>query len=333
MTAVPLDQRLALVRRHGRFSQAYSAAVQAGLEHFGDARGFIAFRRLGGTAMVLSDPVVSEEHRPALVAEFVDRHRDVCFCEVSRPVAVLLESMGFSINEMGLETRIDLAGYSFEGRKKRTLRRAVNRLDEQGFVIRECPMGDLDPADVALVSDRWRRTRALRYSSVRFLNRPIVLHDEPDVRKFFAFDPGGRLMAFEFFDPIFSHGAAIAYLDAFRRRLPETDPLVNYAILHRAIETFQREGRQWLSLGLSPMAEIDNQDFKKNWWVKRGFRFAYSSRLFNRFVYPLQGIAANKREFGGSAAQTYFALNTMPALPRLVKLMRVCGLIGLSLRE
>lgn len=36
-------ERLALVRRHGDFSLAYSTAVQSKLSYFGDADGYIAF--------------------------------------------------------------------------------------------------------------------------------------------------------------------------------------------------------------------------------------------------------------------------------------------------
>ena len=53
----------------------------------------------------------------------------------------------------------------------------------------------------------------------------------------------------------------------------------------------------------------------------------YKSWLFNRLLFPLQGIAAHKQQYGAAMEQTYFALNTLPALPRLIKALRVCRLI------
>jgi hypothetical protein len=47
---VPAAIRIALLRQHGTSSQAYSATFQAGLEHFGDERGFLAYKRVGRTA-------------------------------------------------------------------------------------------------------------------------------------------------------------------------------------------------------------------------------------------------------------------------------------------
>jgi hypothetical protein len=41
------DSKLALVRQHGAFTLAYSAAFQEGLEYFGNDCGFIAYKMVG----------------------------------------------------------------------------------------------------------------------------------------------------------------------------------------------------------------------------------------------------------------------------------------------
>jgi hypothetical protein len=63
---IVFDSRLSLVRQHGTFTLAYSAAVQEGLEYFGNDHGFLAYKMVGSTALVLADPVSSDlEPRPA----------------------------------------------------------------------------------------------------------------------------------------------------------------------------------------------------------------------------------------------------------------------------
>jgi lysylphosphatidylglycerol synthetase-like protein (DUF2156 family) len=327
MTDVPLDIRVALLRAHGNFPQAYSATYQPGLSHFGDARGFIAYRKVGGTTMALADPVTSAERLGDLVADFVREFRDVVFCQSSRRVADVLASMQFRVNEMGLETRLDLAHYTFDGHAKEHLRRAHNRIVKLRYEIKECATDSIGRTMVDAVSRHWRNTRTLGSRSLKFLLRPIVIGDEPDVRKFYAFDASGKLVAFIFFDPVYQDGNIVGYTDQFRQRLPEADPKVSYAITYRAIETFQKEGRRWLFLGLSPLAAIDDKEFEKDWLVRRGFRFMYESAVFNRFIYPLQGHFVHKQRYGGESEQTYFAFNTLPSLPRLIKFLRVCGVI------
>ena len=163
----------------------------------------------------------------------------------------------------------------------------------------------------------------MRRHEVAFLNRPFVFAEEPDVRRFFTYDADGRLAAFGFFDPVYANGAVTGYSISTRQR-PDVDSMVGHALKRCAIEVFQNEGRRWAYLGLSPVAGIEDKDFEHNWLVRRALRFAYTNWAFNRFIYPLQNHAAHKRQFGGIVEQTYFAFNTLPSLPRLVKMLRAC---------
>jgi lysylphosphatidylglycerol synthetase-like protein (DUF2156 family) len=312
---VPLDIRRSLLRQHGNFALAYSVTFQPGLEHFGDEAGFLSYKTIGSTALVLSNPVAAPDKRRALINRFVEEKGDVCFWQISRPVAEILAGLGCSINEMGTESHINLANYNFAGPApaKRNLRRAYNRM--------------LNLQELEAVSVKWRRTRSVANREIMFLVRPVVLEDEPDVRKFFTFDRDGQLKAFAFFDPVYEGGEVVGYLCSTRRRLPEADSLVGYAQMRHALESFQQEGKRYLFLGLSPLANIEDKEFTYNWLVRRTFRFVYANALVNRFLYPLQQLTKHKGAFAGTAAQSYYAFNRHPSLPRLIKVMRACTLI------
>jgi lysylphosphatidylglycerol synthetase-like protein (DUF2156 family) len=319
---IVFDRRLSLVRQHGTFTLAYSAAVQEGLEYFGNDHGFLAYKMVGSTALVLADPVSPAETREAIIRTFVQAKSDVSFCQASRQTAELLSRMGFMVNEMGTETRIDLTNY-----KRKSLRSALKRVANNGHAIKECAAASVGNAEIETVSEHWRQTRTYKDREVCFINRPIVLGDEVDVRKFYAFDRDGNLVAFSFFDPIYQDRQVVGYSTSFKRRLPESDPFICAAILQFAIDAFRLEGRKWLFLGLSPMADIEDKDFKHSAFVSFNFGHAYRCALFNRFIYPLQAHAAHKREYRGLAEQTYFAFNTGLALPRMLKLLRACNMI------
>jgi lysylphosphatidylglycerol synthetase-like protein (DUF2156 family) len=316
------EERLMLLRQHGTFTLAYSAAFQAGLEYFGDDRGFIAYKMVGGTALALADPVTAPENREALLSKFIRAQSDPCFCQVSRPTAEVLAARGFKVNEMGTETRVDLTDF-----KRRSMRRALKRASIEGFAIRESSAGTVGIAEIKNVSERWRQTRTYKDKEVGFVNRPIVHEDEVDVRKFFAFDCDGKVVAFSFFDPIYADGEVVGYSTSFKRRVPETDPFICSAILQCAVDTFRGEGRDILFLGLSPLADIQDKEFRHSYLLSRVFRHAFRCPLFNRFVYPLQGHASHKRDYTGVSEQTYFAFNKLFALPRVLKLLRACNMI------
>ena len=125
---VPAAIRIALLRQHGTSSQAYSATFQAGLEHFGDNRGFLAYKRVGRTALVLSDPLAPPENIPHLISRFLHENPDTCFWHLSPRVAQILAECGFYVNAMGPETWIDLPTYTFTGEKKKQLRECFNRM-------------------------------------------------------------------------------------------------------------------------------------------------------------------------------------------------------------
>jgi lysylphosphatidylglycerol synthetase-like protein (DUF2156 family) len=318
--------RLRALREYGNFALAYSATFQPGLDYFGDGEGFLAYKQVGSTAFVLSDPLAPIGVCEGLIRSFVSEKSDVCFWQASRPVAKILEKIGFCVNEMGTETRIQLGGYDFAGPRKRNFRRALNRAAGCSYTIAERRVTSLDREELQSVSERWRQTRGVKNREMTFLTRPAILDDEVDVRKFFAFDHKRDLQAFAFFDPIYTGGEIVGYLCSAKRRLPEADTLVGYAILHRAIRTFQDEGRVILSLGLSPLCGVQDKDLSSNRLVSFGFRAVYRSRLFNALIYPLQGFAAHKGAFCGSTEQTYCAFKRGLALSQLIKMPRACNL-------
>jgi lysylphosphatidylglycerol synthetase-like protein (DUF2156 family) len=318
--------RLRALREYGNFALAYSATFQPGLDYFGDEEGFLAYKQVGSTAFVLTNPVAPIAGCEDLIRRFVSAKDDVCFWQTSRSIAKILQTIGFCVNEMGTETRIDLDGYDFDGPKKRNFRRALNRAASRSYTIVERSVTSLDRKELRTVSERWRQTRGVKNREMTFLTRPAILDDEIDVRKFFTFDRDGSLQAFAFFDPIYKRGEVVGYLCSAKRRLPEADTLVGYAILHRAIRTFQNERRAILSLGLSPLCGIEDKELSSNRLVSFGFRAAYRSRLFNELVYPLQGFAAHKGAFCGSAQQTYCAFQRGLALSQLIKMPRACNL-------
>jgi lysylphosphatidylglycerol synthetase-like protein (DUF2156 family) len=328
MTSVALGVRVALLREHGTFPQAYSATFQDGLSHFGDERGFVAYKSVGRTSLVLGDPVAAQADWTDLISRFLAAHPDAGFWQVSREMVQMLAPRGFFINEMGPDIRLDLAHYNLVGRKKQNLRSAVNQAARLGYVTREALLTSVDIKEVASLSEEWRRTRTIGGREVSFLNRPLVLADEPDVRKFFMFDETGKIVAFCGFDPIFERGAVVGYVAQHNRHRPEVASFADYAIKSCAIEAFQAEGKKWLFLGLAPFAYINDWEFLpyKNWLVRRSFVFAYTNTLFNRFVYPLKGHEAHKRQFRGVPQQTYYCFNTLPSLPRLIKVLRACDI-------
>ncbi len=319
--------RMEMLRQHGDFTLAYSTAVQPSLSYFATPAGYIAYVRKWLYIHVLGDPVASDDDMPGLVDEFLEAYPNAGFYQISRRTAKLLQERRFYINEMGVDTVLNLPAYTFQGKSKEYLRYAGNWLQRRGYRIEEADIRNVPKSELSRLDDRWKQSKTVK-SEVRFLNRPLVLDYEPDVRRFFLFDDKAKPLAFIFFDPLYKGGKVVGYTTAFKRR--DTQHANGYAepgLMREAIQTFQSEGRTTLRLGLSPMAHIENLEFRKNWFLHHSFRYAFNAWWVNRFFYNLRGHATFKQRFCGQEEKAYFASRSLSNDLRIAGMLRFAGII------
>jgi len=325
MTPRDLVTRLELVRQYGTFTQAYSTAVQPGLQYFWHAESYLAYRQKWGVTCVLADPVGPIDQHEPLLRAFLAQFRKTCFWQIARTTAQILQACGFWINEMGCDTQLELAGYNFAGKKKERLRHATNWLAKHDFAVREGTYAkDINVETIRTLSDTWQSSRRTR-RTVSFFNRPLVLADEPDVRKFFLLSASEEPVAFVSFDPIYRAGQVIGYSPAIKRRLPGAPLRAEEGIMKIAIEQFQTEDRELVMLGLSPMAGIKDEDFRANPLQHFGWSRGLDAWWVNRFFYNLRGHADFKRRFDGIEQQTYYASDCFFNDFRVVASLRMAG--------
>ena len=320
-------ERLNLVRQHGAFTMAYSTAVQKHLKYFGDRDGYIAFGRRWGISFALADPVVNSFGKSRLIREFIAEHPNACFCQTSRCTAEILSKLGWFVNEMGVDTRIELPEYDFNGKRKEWMRYGDSWIRKRGYQVVEL---DID-SDIEIlaegVSEAWKATRTVKKKEVRFLNRPIEFRHEVDTRKFFLIDPEGRLLAFVFFDPVYRNGEIVGYTSCTKRRHPDTPRHGEAAIMKQAIERFQSEGLEFITLGLSPLAEIEDKEFHSSGPTRWMFRAAVKAGWLNRHFYNLRGHSEYKKRFAGENEKVYFASRNRWNARRIFALLSLTGAI------
>ena len=318
-----------------RISIAWSIAVQDGLQFFGDETGLIAFAKKWGFVHVLGDPLCSPALREKLLDQFIDAYPNAAFYQISSDTAAILESRRFYVNEMGIDTRIDLQDYDFNGKKKEHLRYASNWLAKRGYEIVE--EHDESSARVAAqrISEQWRQTRIVRSREVAFLNRPLQENEwnlgerilKHRVRRFFLHNSDGEKVSFVFFDPLIENEETVGYVTSFKRRSKTAPSIAEVGITKHAIDVFRAEDVKHLYLGLSPLAEIENECFRKNWFLHHSFRHVYRSKIFNRYIYNLTGHAEFKKRFRGESEKVHFASTKIVNDLRFASFLRLCRAI------
>jgi lysylphosphatidylglycerol synthetase-like protein (DUF2156 family) len=315
--------RLNLFRRHGDFSLAYSTAVQEGLAHFGDSRGYIAHGSKMGSRIALGDPVCAEADRREILDAFIDAAKTPCFAEIRRETAEHLAARGFRVAMIGVDTALDLATYDFSGKRKETVRYSERWLEKKGYRIAEA--GEVAGVEemIADLSARWRASRIVKKREMAFLNRPLPEAGGAMMRRFLLIEPDGRIGCLVYFDPICRDGEIIGYLTAFKRKLPDTTSHAEIGLTKHAVDIFKAEGRERVMLGLSPLCDVAPSGFAESAAFHKTLRGLYRSGAVNRRIFNLQGHAAFKRRFHGREEPRYFAWNAGSPFRHFISLMRL----------
>lgn len=320
LAPLSMKRRLALIRQHGDFSLAYSTAVQPALSYFGDCDGYIAFATKMGFVFALGDPVAPAHLRADYLRRFIAAAGTPIFVQTSAETARQLAGMGYRINRLGIETTFDLGRHSFAGKHMETVRYSERWLIKQGYAIAETSMDDRSATEL---SKAWIASRIVRRREMRFMNRPFAPELQPGMRRFVLSDRGARPVALLDFDPMCRNGETIGYTTAFKRKLPDATAHAEIGMTKFAMDRFRQEGREVVTLGLSPLAGIEASGFRESAPLRAALGRAFRSPSVNRSIFNLQGQAAFKRRFHGNPVPTYLAMN-VNSLAGMFALLRLC---------
>src|SRR3954454_20729103 len=159
----------ALVAQHGEDSIAPFALRADKAFHFAHG-GAVAYRVLRETAVVSGDPVGPPGSAPAIMASFVAfAYRngwDVVVLGAAQHHLGEYARLGLRTFQIGLEAVVDPRAFTLAGRDAKTVRKAVHRVERQGWRVEVLTGGELDTeltAQLVAVEAQWRRTHRSRY--------------------------------------------------------------------------------------------------------------------------------------------------------------------------
>ena len=127
------DRATELVQEHGHDSLSYFALRRDKSYFFSPSgRSFIAYRVIGGTALVAGDPIGEPAEREELMREFVrvahTKAWRVAIAGASNEALEDYAAVGFKSMYLGDEAVIRPASFSLDGRAIRKVRQSVSRL-------------------------------------------------------------------------------------------------------------------------------------------------------------------------------------------------------------
>jgi lysyl-tRNA synthetase class 2 len=223
-----------------------------------DGRSFLAYRVVGGVAIVSGDPIGSGESAELLVARFIDfvhaRGWRVAILGASEGSLEFYRRHGLQALYHGDEAVLETARFSLEGRAIRKVRQSVHRLEHAGYRAEVRYTSQIDPrlrAELEAVAREWRGTEPER-GFVMALDALFRLEDD-DAVFVIGRDAEGRPQGFLHFAAC-KVGSALSLSSMPRRRT--TPNGFNEWLVCETVEWARKEGIAWISLNFAPFAAL-----------------------------------------------------------------------------
>lgn len=304
------------LRRHGSEALSY-ATLQDGMEYYlEEDLGYIAYTTVrhpifarNSKRIVLSNPICSPDHLPALLKQFIQDHRYAVFAVISEHAAQILRDMGFKANCLGYEPELPVQTYNTKGNWKELdlIKRAHNEAKREGITIKEVPIEQVNRTELESVSSGWISGKKVNDREIWIYARRPIFEPEEDVRKFVAFDKTGQVAGFAFYDPMYQEGRIMGYSANILRCDEGRFGRLATAIHMTAMDRFREGGAQILNLCLAPFVKLESGKFNDDYFTKKFFDL---SERYGNNIYNFKGLAFHKSKYRGQEKSLYFASNS-----------------------
>src|ERR1043165_646251 len=266
------------VRQYGTSSSSY-VLLEGPKSYFTSpgVDGFLAYQVSGGVALIAGDPVCAPQHARQLIHAFTTAiMRPVGAYQVSPLMLDAFREEGFADVQIGKEAVFDLNRFTLAGGKMELVRAATNKARREGLVVTEHhPF----TKDAEAINDELREISAAWLKCNGSKELGVVLGslglDHPSAKRYFiarAEKGTGRIEGFVVCEPIY--GRSGYYLDVTRRR-PDAVRGTMELLTTEILRLLREERYEMASMGLAPLALLDDPDLLDHPVLARLMRFVY----------------------------------------------------------
>lgn len=190
---------------------------------------------------------------------------------------------------MGVETILDINSFDYKGKKKAKVRRWVNAAKNLDLKVSEEDFNQ-NYDDLKKISDEWLKSKG--NNELNILLRPFP-KENTEYSRVFLSKKDDKTNGFVIFDPMFENSQLIGYYANLCRFNNNSTSGAFDLIISNAIDKFKSENLKYLSLGLSPLAEVipTNND---NYFVRKIAKLSFD---YGESMYAFKGIDFHKKVY------------------------------------
>lgn len=313
---LPRERQLAqsIVQVYGRSGQDFFKYWPDKSFFFTPSRKtFVSYRVGRNFAIALSDPVGPEFEIEEAIAGF----REECrindwghgFHQVLPDFLPVYRKLGYRKLKIGDDAIVDLTAFTLQGKQRRSLRQAANRLEEAGVTCAyfEPPLDDALLRQAREVSEEWLQIPGRRERSFT-----LGMFDEQYLRTTPLFCVAGKdekLLAFVNIVPSFSPGEAT--IDLMRHRLDAPNGAMDFLFV-KLFDYLKQKSYRRFNLGMVPM-----DGFQEHEEATREERAVHYFVQQLTFLFSFSGLRRYKAKFAAWWEPRYAVYERVLDLPRL----------------
>jgi lysyl-tRNA synthetase, class II len=288
------------------------------------AGGVLAYRVIGGTAVISADPVAPAGATADVLAAFQAQARrrgwQVVLWGAAETHLEAYRTLGLHAMCVGEEAFVDPAEFSLEGRAVRKLRQSVHRVTRRGWTITAHDGREIDAwleSEIELVAARWRDDHPHVHGFAMGMGR-FTSELRPDDLYVLARSPAGELGGVMRFVTC----STTLSLDTMHR-VGETPNGLNEALVARALAEARERGVAEVSLNYAGLAHLIRREPSRN-PVARSLTRAAIGPLHRRF--QMDRLVRFNEKFSPQWRPRYLVYESRAALPlAIVRVLQAEG--------
>jgi lysyl-tRNA synthetase class 2 len=278
------------------------------------AGGVLAYRVIGGTAVISADPVAPDGAAAEVLCAFQAQARrrgwQVVLWGASETHLEAYRALGLHALCVGEEAFVDPAEFSLEGRPVRKLRQSVHRVARRGWSVSAHDGREIDAwleSEIELVAARWRDDHPHVHGFAMGMGS-FTAEPRPDDLYVLARSPAGELAAVMRF--VTCCGTTLS-LDTMHR-VGETPNGLNEALVARALVEARERGIAEVSLNYAGLAQLIRREPSRN-PAARALTRAALGPLHRRF--QMDRLVHFNEKFSPQWRPRYLVYESRAALP------------------
>lgn len=259
---------------------------------------FMQYERFADKCIVMGDPIgktsAMKAGLQALKREMASKNVKLVFYEVTQSTVMQLHEIGFDFIKMGEEGHVSLKQFTMSGKKRKTLRAAMNKLERDGhqFELLTPPFNEALLSELEMISTEWLAGRHEKGYSVGSFDRYYLSQAPIGIVK----RADNRIEAFVSLMP--THSQEMVSIDLMRHRLDAAPGMMDFLFI--GLFTEMQQQYVYFNLGMAPFSEVGAS--RDSFIEERLAFFLYE--YGNRF-YSFKGLRSYKEKYANHWTPRY----------------------------